>query len=150
MSHHNYVKFCFPAIGAGEAFDIVPHFHGHYIPDTSIVCGKEHVVCQKIIVWDDSIIEFYLIPTPLDFVGDAELVIFYDPLMIDQDSNICNNFLRIPVSVMCSNSRYPIPLAEESYFFIEIFLRKIFWTTHVISQFDERVVHVAILLIMVQ
>lgn len=61
------------AIGAGEAFDIVPHFHGHYIPDTSIVCG------------------------------DAELVIFYDPLMIDQDSNICNNFLRIPVSVMCSN-----------------------------------------------
>lgn len=75
------------------------------------------------------------------------MVIFYDPLMIDQDSNICNNFLRIPVSVMCSNSRYPIPIAEESYFFIEISFERSF---ELISQFGERVVHVAILVIMVR
>lgn len=41
MSHHNTVNFCFSAIGAGETVDLVPHFHGHYIPDTSIVCGKK-------------------------------------------------------------------------------------------------------------
>lgn len=50
LSYHNYANFCFSAIGAGEAIDLVPHFHGHYIPDTSIVCGKKHVVCQIITV----------------------------------------------------------------------------------------------------
>lgn len=33
-------------------------------------------------------------------------MIFYDPLMIDNDANICNNFLTIPVHVMCSGSKY--------------------------------------------
>ena len=43
-----FLNFSVLALGAGQELNLVPHLHGHYIPQMSSVCGK-HVTLVTVL-----------------------------------------------------------------------------------------------------